>query len=351
MTLDRIPKTGITLVAVILTCAALMSASSVFAPLALALFVIALVWPMQNRIESMAPKGIALLACMAVILLAFSIFGWLIVWAVSRISRAMIADSAKFQAMYEQINIWVASHGVDITTLWSDHFNVGWMLRAAQAFGSRLNNLMSFSVIALVYVLLGLLEVNAFRVKIKSMKNRTASEVLLNGLRVTSYKLRRYTFVRSQMSLITGLLVFMLTYAIGLPLAKEWGVIAFVLNFIPFLGPFFATLLPTLYSAAEFQSWQATLGLFIGLNAIQSTVGSYVEPRVSGSALSISPFIVLLSIFFWTYMWGIFGAFIGVPITIAILSFCAQHSATEWIGLLLANGALAVEDDKGDAQA
>lgn len=334
-----VSQIGVSLIAIIAAGAALMAASSVFAPLALAVFVMALVWPLQKRMQSFAPKGVALLGCMALILLAFAGLGWLIVWAVSRVSRAIIADTAKFQSLYEQIQAFLASHGVDISALWVDHFNVGWLLRAAQTFGSRLNNILSFSVIALVYVLLGLLEVDAFRRKIDSLKNQDMARVLLDGSIASSFKLRRYVYVRAQMSVVTGLLVFGLTYAIGLPLAKEWGVLAFVLNFVPFLGPFFATLLPTLYSAVEFQSWQATLGLFVGLNVIQSVVGSYVEPRVSGSTLSISPFVVLLSIFLWTYMWGLFGAFIGVPITIVLLSFCSQIEGARWIAHLLSNTA------------
>lgn len=333
----KLSQLAVTLIAIIAACAALMAASSVFAPLALALFVIALVWPLQKRIETIAPKGVALLGCMALILLAFSVFGWLIVWVASRVTRAIIADTAKFQSLYEHIQSSIAVHGVDIGTLWMDHFNVGWILRAAQTFGSRLNNIMSFSIIALVYVLLGLLEVKAFERKIQTMRNKEIARVLIEGSSSSSLKLRRYVYVRAQMSLITGLLVFLLTYGAGLPLAKEWGVLAFVLNFIPFLGPFFATLLPTLYSAVEFQSWQVTLSLFIGLNVIQSIVGSYVEPRVSGSTLSISPVVVLFSIFFWTYMWGIFGAFIGVPITIVVLSFCSQIAGAQWIAHLLAN--------------
>jgi AI-2 transport protein TqsA len=75
--------------------------------------------------------------------------------------------------------------------------------------------------------------------------------------------------------------------------------------------------------------------VFACLNVVQFVIGSYVEPRVSGSALSISPFIVLFSVFLWTWMWGLFGAFIGVPITIAILTFCAQHPSTAWIADLL----------------
>ncbi|MGC1356957.1 MAG: AI-2E family transporter, partial [Xanthobacteraceae bacterium] len=71
------------------------------------------------------------------------------------------------------------------------------------------------------------------------------------------------------------------------------------------------------------------------LNIIQFVVGSYVEPRVSGSVLSISPIFVLFAIFFWTFLWGIFGTFIGVPITLAILTFCGEHAATQWVTDLL----------------
>ena len=75
----------------------------------------------------------------------------------------------------------------------------------------------------------------------------------------------------------------------------EWGVIAFALNYIPFIGPFVATLFPTLLAMAQFESWQAVLGVFVCLNIIQFVIGSYVEPRVSGNVLSISPMVVLFA--------------------------------------------------------
>ena len=123
------------------------------------------------------------------------------------------------------------------------------------------------------------------------------------------------------MSVVTGLLVWALAWSTGLQFAAEWGIIAFVLNYIPFIGPFIATLFPTLVEMAQFSTWQAVFGIFAGLNLIQFVVGSYIEPRVSGGVFSVSPFVVLFAVFFWTFMWGFFGAFIGVPIVIAILTF------------------------------
>ena len=68
---------------------------------------------------------------------------------------------------------------------------------------------------------------------------------------------------------------------------------------------------------------------------IQFVVGSYVEPRVCGSALALSPTVVLFAVFLWAFLWGPFGAFIGVPITIVLLTFCAQHSSSRWLAELL----------------
>ena len=85
------------------------------------------------------------------------------------------------------------------------------------------------------------------------------------------------------MSAVTGLLVGAFAWIAGLPFAFEWGVIAFVLNYIPFIGPFVATLFPTLLAMTQFDSWPAVLGVFVCLNVIQFVVGSYIEPRVAGS--------------------------------------------------------------------
>ena len=118
--------------------------------------------------------------------------------------------------------------------------------------------------------------------------------------------------VRTQMSAVTGLLVGAFAWITGLQFAVEWGVIAFVLNYIPYIGPFVATLFPTLLAMTQFESWPAVLGMFVGLNIIQFAVGNYVEPRVAGRLLSMSPMVVLFAIFFWTFLWGLFGTFIGV---------------------------------------
>jgi AI-2 transport protein TqsA len=108
-----------------------------------------------------------------------------------------------------------------------------------------------------------------------------------------------------------------------------------VLNYIPFIGPLIATVFPTLFAIAQFESWQLALIIFLCLNLIQFVIGSYFEPRFAGAALSVSPFLILFAVFFWSFLWGIPGAFIGVPIVIAVLAVCEEHESAKWVTTLL----------------
>jgi predicted PurR-regulated permease PerM len=316
-------------------CASLYLATSVFAPVACALFIMALAWPLQEWLQQRLPRLIALAIVMCVIAVVFLAFSGLVAWGFGRVVRAIIADAPRLQVLYDQAVQWLEGHGIALAGIWSEHFNLRWLLRALQGVTGRLNTTISFWLVVAVYVILGLLEVKTLAGKIRALMGRDAARVLIDGSTTTAQRFRRYMIIRTWMSLATGATVWALAAVFGLALAPEWGVIAFALNYIPFIGPFVATMFPTVYALAQFESWQAALVVFACLNVIQFVIGSYVEPRVSGSALSISPFVVLFSVFFWTWMWGLFGAFIGVPITIAILTFCAQHPSTFWFAELL----------------
>jgi predicted PurR-regulated permease PerM len=314
---------------------ALYQASSVLAPLALALFAIAIVWPIQKRLQSVMPKILALaITVIVTVTVCFGIAS-LAVWAFSRVGHSAVADSARYQTLYSRMIAWLDGHGISVAGLWAEHFNVRWLLGLAQRVTERVNSTLAFWLIALTYLILGLLEISDFRRKIQALDNREIARVLLEGSAATASKFRTYMLVRTEMSAVTGLLVGVFAWATGLRFAVEWGVIAFVLNYIPFIGPFIATLFPTLLAMTQFDSWRAVLGMFVGLNLIQFAIGSYAEPRVAGSVLSISPTVVLFSIFLWTFLWGFIGTFIGVPITLAILTYCEQHPSSRWVADLL----------------
>ncbi len=315
----------------ILITAALGVAEAVFAPLTFALFIIAIVWPLQAALQARLPKLLALAISMLATIVVIGAFTWLITWGLSRVGRYLVTDTSRFQLLYDQITGWLEGHGIVVASIWAEHFNVGWLLSAFQHVTNVVNGTLSFAIVVLIYVILGLMEVDAAVLKLRSMKNQEAGRVLLIGGARTAAKFRRYLLVRSLMSVVTGVLVWGFISLCGLPLAQEWGMIAFAFNYIPFIGPFVATVLPTLFAVAQFDAWQNAIIVFACLNLIQFLVGSYLEPRIAGGVLAMSPFLVLFAVFFWTFLWGIAGAFIGVPVAIAALTLCEQHASSRWV--------------------
>ena len=322
------------IIAGVVVVAAITYANMVFAPLALALFVISLVWPTQYWLQARMPRLLALAITLLGTLTIGVAFASLVVWGFGRVVRSLVIDAARYQAIYESLVAWLDGHGVSIAGLWAEYFNVGWVVRTTQLVTGRVNTTLSFWLIASVYLMLGLLEIDEVRHKIEALDNRELARVLLGGSAVTAARFRKYMLVRTQMSLLTGSFVGAFVWVAGLQFAVEWAVIAFSLNYIPFIGPFIATLFPTLLAMTQFDSWQEVLTLFVCLNIIQFVIGSYIEPRISGNMLSISPSLVLFATLLWTFLWGLFGTFIGVPIAIAVLSFCSQHPSSRWIAEL-----------------
>jgi AI-2 transport protein TqsA len=331
MARDSALDVSVGIIAAVVVSFAAYQASDVFAPLALALFIIAIVWPLQSWLNARMPGLVALAITMTVTIAVCLAFASLIAWGFGHVGVSLLADSTRYQTLYNAAITWLDDHGISVAGLWSEHFNVAWLLGWATQLTGRVNTTLSFWLIALVYVILGLMEVEDLRRRVETHAGKETARIIVAASAATARKMRKYMEVRTQMSLATGVLVGAFAWIVGLEFALEWGVIAFALNYIPFIGPFVATLFPTLLAMAQFSTWQAVIELFVCLNIIQFVIGSYVEPRVSGAVLAISPSVVLLAVFFWTFLWGLFGAFIGVPIAIAIITFCSYYPSTRWV--------------------
>ena len=327
------------LIAAILIGAALFLARSIIAPVAFALFFIALVWPLHKALAARLPQLLALFISLAVSLVVILALTSMTVWGFSRAAQWLIANANRFQTLYLSGAEWLEGHGLYAAGTFMETFNVSWLIRLFQTAAGRLNSMLGFAVVTFIFVLLGLLEVDIVRRKLAAGEAGGGGRILLAASEDIAEKFRRYMLVRTAMSVVTGLAIWGFTAAAGLDLAFAWGVIAFALNYIPFIGPLLATLLPTLFAVAQFESWQMAVLVFAGMNVIQFFSGSYIEPRIAGRALAMSPFLVLLAVFFWSFQWGLPGAFIGVPLTIAALTLCAHIPSAQWVARLLSGRA------------
>jgi predicted PurR-regulated permease PerM len=336
MTPDRTIRTLLLLCATILLFGGLYLARPIVAPVAFSLFVIAVVWPIQRVLQKSLPKLLAVTITILGVVVVISVLGVLLIWGLSKVVQWFTNNADRLQSLYVHAMVWLDGHGVPISDLLTENYSItNWLIPAVKGVGGRGYRLTSFVVIAFAFTVLGLLEVDVARRNIEQLRNAETRQLLLVASTDIAAKLQKYMVVRSVMSILTGVVVWSFALLAGIELATAWGVIAFVLNYIPFLGPLFATIFPTLFALVQFESWRLAIGVFACLNLIQFLIGSYLEPRMAGAALSISPFIVLLAVFFWSFLWGIAGAFVGVPIVIAFLAVCNEHESTRWVAQLL----------------
>jgi hypothetical protein len=129
---DRALKIATGLVAVVLIAAALAQARAVFEPLVLALFIIAIVWPLQQWLQVRIPRLLALAVTVIVTVAACLAFASLAVWGFSRVVRYIVTDLTRYQAIFDNAVTWLDDHGVPVAGLWAEHFKV-WLAVARLA--------------------------------------------------------------------------------------------------------------------------------------------------------------------------------------------------------------------------
>jgi AI-2 transport protein TqsA len=158
-----------TICAAVLALAGLWAASAVMTPVASALFIIALVWPLQRRLQAVLPQVVAILVTAAVALLAIGGGGWLVVWGFGGIAQWVIANAARLQGLYMHAADLLEQRGLCAAELFAEQVNVLWLVQVLRAIGGSLQGVLSFSIVTFVFVILGLLEVEPLGRRLRRM--------------------------------------------------------------------------------------------------------------------------------------------------------------------------------------
>jgi len=195
-----------------------------------------------------------------------------------------------------------------------------------------------FLVIILLFTFL-LIEIKSTGKKINSaFHSKTRSKVFRIIQQVISETVR-YLSIKFFISLATGILVFIGTSIVGMDFPIVWGFLAFIMNFIPTFGSIISTLLTTLFATLQFYpAWGKIIYIFILLLSINMILGNILEPRIEGNHLGLSPFVILVSLSLWGWLWGFVGMILAVPMTVIIKIVCENFSILNPIAVLLGNG-------------
>lgn len=149
-------------------------------------------------------------------------------------------------------------------------------------------------------------------------------------------KIRRYILIKFTVSAITGILVGSALSLFGLDLALVFGVMAFLLNFIPSVGSVISTLLPLPLALVQFESLWMVAAVVIVPGLIQIVIGNGIEPKIMGEGLDLHPVTILLGLVFWGLLWGVVGMLLAAPIMAVVRLVLSRFETTRAVGELLA---------------
>jgi AI-2 transport protein TqsA len=145
-----------------------------------------------------------------------------------------------------------------------------------------------------------------------------------------------YISTKTLVCFITGLTTYLLCLGFGIDFALFWGLLSFLLNFIPVIGSITASLPPVLLSLIQLQSWPAIVIFSLVLVVLNLLIGQVLEPKLMGAMLAIKPVAILLGLIFWGLLWGIPGMFLATPLMVLLRILASYYNFSRSFERLLA---------------
>lgn len=321
--------------------------AAVFEPLVFALFIIALTAPFMQRLQPTIGKGLALTFTVLLTLVVLITFFSIVFWGVSQIAGWVMANLGRFDAVYQSANAWLTERDMPLDILLPATFDPRWIVGPILSLVGQARLISGFALLVFVFVVLGLTELEGMGRRMARIEGERPNLKVTETVMEVAAKFGLYMKVRLVVSLIDSVVCYLFFRLIGLEEPLAWAILVGTLNFIPFIGPLVVTIFIGLFAAAQFGNpWMVLLAV-AGTSAINFVLGSYIEPLMAGSALSMSAVLVLFSVFFWAIIWGIPGAFIGVQIMIVILAVLRRVPSAAWLAELFSGDGAEKKAAKG----
>jgi AI-2 transport protein TqsA len=205
------------------------------------------------------------------------------------------------------------------------------------------------TTITLIVLYMGFMftERGAFRAKLARLfPDPGHAEGVRSVMTSISGSVQRYFTIKLFVSALTGLAAYVVMKPLGLDFAETWALLAVLLNFIPNVGSAIATILPAVVALVQFDTLGPFLIIAFGVGSIQLAIGNFVEPALMGRSLNLSPLVIILSLTFWAFVWGIVGMFLSVPIMVIVLIVCSHIPAWRPVAILMSRDGSIPESDQ-----
>jgi len=336
---ETLRSAGLAIVATGVAITGLVLGSSFLIPLAISILLWNLLEALIKLFERISigsvhiPRSVAMVLGITVVVITLYLVVSVLFGQADAIKEAWPRYVSRLEGMIGELSQWLGPVASGKVSTLLQEINlvrrIPTLLFSAQSFMVSL-----VLVIAYVGFLLGEERYLAPKVAAMSQSKEQAVKTaqLLNDI---SESIRRYIWMKTLVSLLTGSVSYAILRAIGVDFAETWAMLIFILNFIPTVGTILATLLVSLYGLLQLGDFKSFLILLTAVGLIQFFVGNVLQPRMSAKTLNLSQFVVILSLFIWGALWGVVGMFLAVPITAILMIVLANFPSTRVVAAIL----------------
>jgi AI-2 transport protein TqsA len=321
--------------AVIILIFGMQAAKVLLVPFLLAVFlalitVRPMLWMQKHGLPAVAGALIIVTAMMLLVAIVAAIVGS----SVAEFTAALPTYQERLDVVVRKIITFVAERvdaDLSIESL-GERLDPGWAMGLVASILNGVGDVLTNVFLIFFTMIFILLEASSIPTKIAAAFGKGADE--FERPRIFLDNLGRYLGIKTVVSIATGFLIGLLTWFIGLDFPLLWGMLAFLLNYVPNIGSIIAAVPAVLMAMLQLGAGEAmaTALSFLGVNML---FGNIIEPRLLGHGVGISPLIVFIGLVFWGWVFGPVGMLLSVPLTMALKMGLERDERTRWIALFL----------------
>ncbi len=327
----------LTLACLIVLIAGLRAAEPVVVPFLLSVFLAMLGFPILTGLRRLGvPQSLAIAAVILGLVVALVGVGIIVGGSVNAFTQTLPQYQARLTLLMVSAEEQLAAWGVNISvsTAVGDLINPGQILQLAGGLLSRLAGIVSSFFLVFLTTVFMLTEATGFPSKLRAALGDAGSRLLQFSSVMT--QVHHYLVIKTAISLFTGLVLGTWVWILGVDFPVLWGLLAFLLNYVPNIGSIMAAVPPILVGLIQpGGGFGVAITVAAGYVAVNLVVGNVAEPRMMGARLGLSTLVVFMSLVFWGWVWGGVGMLLSVPLTMVVKILMQNSDEFRWIAIFL----------------
>ena len=320
--------------------AVLKIAATVVLPFTIAALLAFVMYPIVKALDKLkCPRAISILLIIVIIVAGLYVFGMVLFTS----GRMIVAQYPKYENRFIEIYAWAArlfalpfdEHLTFWENIWGQLGIRTFVRDFTFYFSNHVFRFISSAIIVILFVIFILLEASFFRNKLEIAFANRSDRIYKMGHDIMD-QVTRYLTAKFFISLANGLIFAVSFHLVGLEFALVWGVVQFLLNFIPNLGSIAAGVAISFFALIQFWPDPVPIIIVVAIILVVNMVLCNIfDPKIVGEHVGVSPLMIMVSLAIWGYIWGFAGMVLAVPMTVTIKLVCENIPLLEPVAILI----------------